>query len=59
MLLFLQIIFMKKLGQKKISEKTYQIISESDLGDFLTVDFKKLLGKKTRKYIVKNNFIKK
>ncbi len=43
---------------EKLSKKNIWV-KRPGLGDFAAVDFKKLLGKKTKKFIIKNNFIKK
>jgi N-acetylneuraminate synthase len=56
---FSSVVSIKNINKgEKLSKKNIWV-KRPGLGDFLAVDFKKLLGKKTKKFIMKNNFIKK
>ena len=56
---FASVVSIKNINKgEKLSKKNIWV-KRPGLGDFLAVDFKKLLGKKTKKFIIKNNFIKK
>ena len=56
---FSSVVSIKDINKgEKLSKKNIWV-KRPGLGDFLAGDFKKLLGKKTKKFIMKNNFIKK
>ena len=56
---FASVVSIKNINKgEKLSKKNIWV-KRPGLGDFLARDFKKLLGKKTKKFIIKNNFIKK
>jgi N-acetylneuraminate synthase len=56
---FSSVVSIKNINKgEKLSKKNIWV-KRPGLGDFLARDFKKLLGKKTKKFIMKNNFIKK
>ena len=56
---FASVVSIKNINKgEKLSKKNIWV-KRPGLGDFLAGDFKKLLGKKTKKFIIKNNFIKK
>ena len=56
---FASVVSIKNINKGEKLSKNNIWVKRPGLGDFLAGDFKKLLGKTTKKFIVKNNFIKK